>query len=74
MQQLLGLSFPNPTVLPADLALLLRDVPPEQLTGRTEAELRAIVDDPLVRAAVQKFTGRIIDIGSTKPLEQAELF
>ena len=74
MQQRLGLSFPDPTVLPPDLALLLKDVPPEQLTGKTETELRDIVDEPLVRAALEKFTGRIIDIGSTKPLKQAELF
>lgn len=74
MQQHLDLSFPHPTELPADLALLFRDVPPEQLTGKTEAELRPIVDDPLVRAAIERFTGRIIDIGTDKPLMQAELF
>ncbi len=74
MQQHLGLSFPHPTELPADLVLLLRDVPPGQLTARTEAELRAIVEDPLIRAALEKFSARIINIGSVKPLIQAELF
>ena len=74
MQQRLGLFFPDPTALPPDLALLLKDVPPEQLTGKTETEFRDIVDEPLVRAALQKFTGRIIDISTVKSLEQPELF
>lgn len=39
MQKRLGLFFPDPTALPPDLALLLKDVPPEQLTGKTEAKL-----------------------------------
>lgn len=74
MQQRLGLFFPDPTALPPDLALLLKDVSPEQLAGQTETELRAIVDEPLVRTALEKFTGRIINISTVKSLEQPELF
>lgn len=74
MQRHFTLLTSIPWTLPDDLELLLKDVSPGKITGVTETELRALVDEPLVRAALEKFSGRIVGIEISKPLAQLELF